>query len=71
MTHLDNRGPISNQAVNQYFNGDAYFGVQRPDPRQREGEYGKNNLGLRLSNSPQIDEDFFVGRETELKQLKT
>jgi hypothetical protein len=26
---------------------------------------------LRLSNAPQIDEDLFVGRETELKQLRT
>jgi hypothetical protein len=25
MTHLDNRGSISNQAVNQYFNGGAYL----------------------------------------------
>jgi hypothetical protein len=28
-------------------------------------------LGLRLSSAPQIDEDDFVGRETELKQLRT
>jgi hypothetical protein len=27
-------------------------------------------LGLRLSNAPQIDEDHFVGRETELEQLR-
>jgi hypothetical protein len=28
-------------------------------------------LGLRLSNAPRIDEDDFVGREIELKQLRT
>jgi hypothetical protein len=27
-------------------------------------------LGLRLGNAPQIDEDDFVGRETELEQLR-
>src|ERR1700735_323319 len=27
MTHIENRGPISNQAVNQYINGDAYLSV--------------------------------------------
>jgi hypothetical protein len=27
MTHIENRGPISNQAVNQYINGDAHLSV--------------------------------------------
>jgi hypothetical protein len=26
-SHIDNRGPISNQAINQYINGDAYLSV--------------------------------------------
>ena len=29
------------------------------------------NLGLRLGSAPQIDEEDFVGRETELEQLRT
>jgi hypothetical protein len=27
MTHFDNGAPISNQAVNQYFQGSAYMSV--------------------------------------------
>jgi hypothetical protein len=27
MTHIDNGAPISNQAVNQYFQGSAYMSV--------------------------------------------
>jgi hypothetical protein len=27
MTHIDNRAPISNQAVNQHIYGDAYMSV--------------------------------------------
>lgn len=28
------------------------------------------NFGLRLSNAPQIDEDYFIGRDRELEQLR-
>jgi hypothetical protein len=28
MTHIDNQGPISNQAVNLYFSGGAYLSVR-------------------------------------------
>jgi hypothetical protein len=48
-----------------------YSGGPIPNPGRRNDEAPNYDLGLRLGRAPQIDEDDFVGRDSELEQLRT
>jgi hypothetical protein len=41
MIHIDNQGPISDQAVNQYFSGGAYLSV-----RTKMAQFGSTGLNF-------------------------
>ena len=46
----------------------SYSGPQPPVPAVPTPDY---DFGVRLGHAPQIDEDNFIGRESELKQLQS
>jgi hypothetical protein len=44
--------------------------MRRPDPERRADAAANYNSSLRLRSAPRINEEEYIGRDVELKQLR-